>query len=123
MAKATKETTEPTGVHTNPDSDLRSDVNALGVVDPILGEDRPVHYPPAVVIGDKYGSSVKTPTVTPEEFDHKVTPREATTNDSEYVIHARSAEEARKLVKESESDFPKEVKEKRSDIEKSVEEK
>jgi hypothetical protein len=101
-------------------TDTSSDTNAAGVVDPILGADRPVHYPPAVVISDKYGSSVKTPVVTPEEFDSKITPRDATINDSEFVIHARNAEEARRLTKEAEGDFPKEVQEKRADMESPV---
>jgi hypothetical protein len=79
--------------------------------DSATGLVQPQHYKAAVVIDDKFdgpqGGHVKTPAVTPEEFNHKMNPADARINDSEFVVHAASMEEAQKLIDEGRSDLPK----------------
>lgn len=68
---------------------------------------KPQHYPAAVVIDDKFeGGHTKTPDVTPEEFNHKMNPADAHVNDSEFVVHAASLDEAQKLMDEGRKDLP-----------------
>lgn len=81
-------------------------------VDPTTGLERPMHYPPAIVIDEDMNEgkgSVKTPTVTPDEFNRKVNPADARVNDSEYVIRVASMEEAQKLQDSSRKELPAEA--------------
>jgi hypothetical protein len=70
---------------------------------------RPQHYPAAIVIDPDFKDNghVKTPTVTPEEFNRKMNPADATTNDSEFVVRAASMEDAQKLQDEGRKELPK----------------
>jgi len=87
-------------------AELRPGEVRPGVIeDPVLGVERPMHYPAALVIDDSDVTGVKTPTVTPEEFNTKPNPADAKTTDSEYIVRAPSLEEADKLQKSSRDDL------------------
>ncbi|MDQ3820392.1 MAG: hypothetical protein M3362_22300 [Acidobacteriota bacterium] len=91
---------------TKRDEELRPGEVRPGVIeDPVLGVERPMHYPAALVIDDSDVTGVKTPTVTPEEFNRKPNPVDARTTDSEYIVRAPSLEEADKLQKSSRDDL------------------
>lgn len=68
---------------------------------------KPQHYPAAIVLDDKFEEGhVKTPVVTPEEFNHKMNPADARTTDSEFVVHAATMDEAQKKMDEGRKDLP-----------------
>jgi len=83
--------------------------NSVDNTHPILGENVPQHYPPAVEVGDTTQHSVHVPSVTPDEFDGKPNPVNARTTDSEYIVRAGSADEAKDLWEGSRSKLPQEV--------------
>jgi hypothetical protein len=75
--------------------------------DPIRGTDIPTHYPAAVVINDGEGEMVKTPSVTPSEYNDKINPQDAKTTDSEFIVRAPDMETANRLAESGRTELPK----------------
>lgn len=75
--------------------------------DPIRGTDVPTHYPAAVVVNEGEGEMVKTPSVTPSEYNNKLNPVDAKTTDSEFIVRAPSMDKANELAESGRADLPK----------------
>lgn len=130
MAKAKDENTieQPTGVNPNPATDgpelethtvtvrdTEGATRAAGSLtevepgvfhDSATGLTQPQHYKAAVVFDDERDAHVKTPLVTPEEYNNRMNPADARINDSEFVVHAPNTEEAQAKIDEGRAQLP-----------------
>jgi hypothetical protein len=78
--------------------------------DSSTGVTQPQHYKAAVVFDDELQeATVKTPLVTPEEYNNKMNPADARINDSEFVVRAPHTEAAQEKIDEGRKELPKEA--------------